>query len=163
MDLVIRNATIAGVYGVKDIGIRDGRIVEISDRIELRGVEEVQAMGFLVAPGFMDVHQHMDKALILERHDWSRHPRDIPARQANIAASNELKRHFTVEDVRERVIRTAEMCIVNGTTTVRTPRVGSRVSSSVTWQTGSIMRAWDSRGILHVCMSTARKPEFAFL
>lgn len=120
MDLVIRNATIVGVSGVKDIGVRDGRIVEISDRIELRGVEEIQAMGFLVAPGFMDVHQHMDKALILERHDWSRHPRDMPAREANIAASNELKRHFTVEDVRERVIRTAEMCIVNGTTTVRT-------------------------------------------
>ena len=41
MDLVIRNATIAGVSGVKDIGIRDGRIAEMSDRIELRGAEEV--------------------------------------------------------------------------------------------------------------------------
>ena len=120
MDLVIRNATIAGVSGVKDIGVGDGRIVEIGDRIELRGDEEIQAMGFLVAPGFMDVHMHLDKALTLDRYDWSRRPRDMPSRQAALEASNELKRHFTVEDVRERAIRTAEMCIVNGTTTLRT-------------------------------------------
>ena len=120
MDLVIRNATIAGVSSVKDIGVGDGRIVEIGDRIELRGDEEVQAMGFLVAPGFMDVHMYLDKALTLDRYDWSRRPRDMPSRQAALEASNELKRHFTVEDVRERAIRTAEMCIVNGTTTLRT-------------------------------------------
>ena len=120
MDLVIRNATIAGLSGVKDIGVRDGRIVEVSDRIELKGAEEVQAIGFLVSPGFMDVHMHLDKALTLERYDWSRRPRDMPSRQAALEASNELKRHFTVEDVRERAIRTAEMCIANGTTTLRT-------------------------------------------
>ena len=76
MGLVIRNATIAGVSGVKDIGVRDGRIVDISDRIELRGAEDVHAMGFLVSPGFMDVHMHLDKALTLEKCDWSRRPRD---------------------------------------------------------------------------------------
>ena len=46
-DLVIRNATIAGVSGVKDIGARDGRIGEVSDRSELRDDEEVQAMGVI--------------------------------------------------------------------------------------------------------------------
>ena len=56
MDLVIRNATIAGHTGVRDIGIRDGRITELSQRVEVKGDQEVDADGNLVAPGFVDVH-----------------------------------------------------------------------------------------------------------
>ena len=119
MDLVIRNATIVGEAGVRDIGIEAGRIAQISERIEVRGAEEVQAQGNLVAPGFIDVHMHLDKALILDRYDWS--GRDVYAtpREASVAESNKMKRSFTVEDVRDRAIRLAEMCIVNGTTTLR--------------------------------------------
>ena len=120
MDTVIRNATIAGESGVKDIGIEGGRIVQITDLIEVRGREEVHAEGNLVAPGFMEVHLHMDKALILDRYDWSKREQQPTRRLTSVVEGNKAKHTFTVEDVRDRVIRVAEMCIANGVTGVRT-------------------------------------------
>ncbi len=121
MDLVIRNATIAGEPGVKDIGIRDGRIVKITERIDLQGAEEVHAQGYLVAPGFVNVHMHLDKALILDRYDWS--GQDVEEEtfiQTRREESDKVKKDFTVEDVRERAIVAAQMCAAHGTTTLRT-------------------------------------------
>lgn len=120
MELVIRNATIAGEPEVRDIGIEEGRIVQIADHIEVRGAEELQAEGFLVSPGFMDVHMHLDKALVLDRYDWSKREVQATHRMTCVAESNKMKRNFTVEDVRARAIRVAEMCLRNGTTTLRT-------------------------------------------
>ncbi|PKB64873.1 MAG: hypothetical protein BZY82_10180 [SAR202 cluster bacterium Io17-Chloro-G3] len=119
MDLVIRNATIAGVARLKDIGIESGSIVKISDRIEPRGHEEINAEGNLVAPGFIDVHMHLDKALTLDRYDWATREIMATPRLTSVNESNKVKRTFTVEDVCERATRIAEMCIVNGTTTLR--------------------------------------------
>ena len=120
MDLVIRNATVAGQAGVKDIGIKGGRIAQISDRIEVRGQEEIHAHGYLVSPGFVDTHMHLDKALILDRYDWSQREQQPTRRLTNVYETNKVKPSFSVEDVRERAIRIAEMCAVHGTTTLRT-------------------------------------------
>ena len=120
MDLIIRNATIAGELKVRDIGIEEGRIVQIGDHIEVRGAEELQAEGFLVSPGFIDVHMHLDKALVLDRYDWSKREVQATHRMTCVMESNKMKRKFTVEDVRTRAIRVAEMCLRNGTTTLRT-------------------------------------------
>lgn len=121
MDLVIRNATIAGESGVKDIGIREGKIVKIMERIDVQGVEEVHAQGNLVSPGFVNSHMHLDKALILERYDWSE--QDFVQEtfmQRRRDESNKLKKDFTVEDVCDRSFRMAQMCAVHGTTALRT-------------------------------------------
>jgi N-acyl-D-aspartate/D-glutamate deacylase len=42
---------------VRNVGIRDGRIERISSR-ELKGKRVIQASGLVVAPGFIDLHQH---------------------------------------------------------------------------------------------------------
>ena len=120
MDLVIRGATIAGESGLRDIGILDGRIAAIADLIEEPGTEEIHAEGNLVSPGFVDVHMHNDKALTLDRYDWSRREYRETRRLTSIHAVNQMKPHFTVEDVRDRATRVARMCIVNGITTLRT-------------------------------------------
>ena len=120
MDLVVRNATIAGESSVKDIGIEGGRITHITDRIEVRGAEELPAEGYLVSPGFIDVHMHLDKALVLDRYDWATREMQVSPRMTSVVESNKMKRHFTVEDVRARAIRIAEMCLRNGTTMLRT-------------------------------------------
>ncbi len=47
----------SGLDGVRNIGIRDGKIVEITEKL-LQGKEVLDAKGLVVAPGFIDLHQH---------------------------------------------------------------------------------------------------------
>jgi N-acyl-D-aspartate/D-glutamate deacylase len=60
-DLVIRNGRVMnpanGLDSVRDVGIRDGRIVALS-REPLSGAREIDAAGLVVAPGFIDLHAH---------------------------------------------------------------------------------------------------------
>jgi len=62
-DVVIRNGTVVdgtGLPGYRaDVGIRGGIIAAIG-RIHERGVEEIDAEGHAVTPGFIDGHTHMD-------------------------------------------------------------------------------------------------------
>jgi N-acyl-D-aspartate/D-glutamate deacylase len=65
-DLVVRNGTVIDGTGAPrrqaDIGVVDGRIAAIG-RIAERGTTEVDADGYIVAPGFVDAHTHMDAQL----------------------------------------------------------------------------------------------------
>src|SRR5271155_1010994 len=46
-----------GLDAVRNVGIRDGKIVRVSTEV-LSGRRVVQAGGLVVAPGFIDLHQH---------------------------------------------------------------------------------------------------------
>lgn len=46
-----------GLDGIRNIGITDGKIVRISET-PLAGQRVLSAKGFVVAPGFIDLHQH---------------------------------------------------------------------------------------------------------
>jgi N-acyl-D-aspartate/D-glutamate deacylase len=60
-DLVLEGGRVmdpeTGVDAVRNVGIRDGKIVRISSEA-LSGRRVVQASGLVVAPGFIDLHQH---------------------------------------------------------------------------------------------------------
>lgn len=60
-DLVIRSGRIidpeSGLDGVRDIGVREGRIAAISEQ-RLSGRRTLDAQGLVVAPGFIDLHSH---------------------------------------------------------------------------------------------------------
>lgn len=62
-DLVIRGGTIADGSGAEpfqgDIAIKDGVIVELGS-VAGAGAEEIDATGYLVTPGFVDIHTHLD-------------------------------------------------------------------------------------------------------
>ena len=45
-----------------DIGVADGRVVEISDRVT--APREIDATGRIVAPGFVDIHTHYDPQVL---------------------------------------------------------------------------------------------------
>ena len=128
MDLVLRNAAITGDADAgawRDIGIADGRIAAIAPRIESGG-RDIDLMGRLVVPGFVETHLHLDKSCILDRCKSEHGTLDEAIAQVKLA-----KQEFTEDDVLERASRTLEKAIVNGTTHVRThvevdPGIGLR-------------------------------------
>ncbi len=60
-DLVIEGGRVldpeTGLDGVRNVGIRDGKIVRVSTEA-LSGRRMIHAGGLVVAPGFIDLHQH---------------------------------------------------------------------------------------------------------
>jgi N-acyl-D-aspartate/D-glutamate deacylase len=66
LDYVIRSGTVidgtGGPARQADVGIKDGRIVEIGD-ISQSGETELNAAGLMVAPGVVDPHTHYDAQL----------------------------------------------------------------------------------------------------
>jgi N-acyl-D-amino-acid deacylase len=63
-DLVVKNGMIVDGSGLPryrgDLGIKDGKIAEIGRLNGAAAKETVDAEGHVVAPGFVDVHTHMD-------------------------------------------------------------------------------------------------------
>ena len=63
-DLIIRGGTIIDGTGATarqaDVAITDGRIVQVAPTIVGEAVEEIDAAGKLVTPGFIDIHTHYD-------------------------------------------------------------------------------------------------------
>ena len=61
--LLIRNGTIIdpsqSLEAKRDLLIRDGRVAEIAESISAEGVEDFDATGLIVAPGFIDLHAHL--------------------------------------------------------------------------------------------------------
>ena len=62
-DVVIRNGTLIDGTGEPamrgDLAIKNGRLVAIGS-VDGRGTREINADGYMVAPGFVDIHTHMD-------------------------------------------------------------------------------------------------------
>lgn len=60
-DLVIRGGLVldpeSGLQAVRDVGIRDGAIVAVTESRQ-EGDRVIDAAGLVVAPGFIDLHQH---------------------------------------------------------------------------------------------------------
>lgn len=63
-DLIIKGGTVVDGTGaaarIADIAVEGGRIVAIAERIDGEAREVIDARGFIVTPGFVDVHTHYD-------------------------------------------------------------------------------------------------------
>jgi N-acyl-D-aspartate/D-glutamate deacylase len=66
IELAIRGGMVVDGTGAParraDVGIAEGMVVEIADTV--RGAEELDAAGHLVAPGFLDIHTHYDPQVL---------------------------------------------------------------------------------------------------
>ncbi|MCC6546959.1 dihydroorotase [Candidatus Sumerlaeota bacterium] len=61
--LLVRNGTVVdpsqGIHRVMDVLVENGRVAEVRARIDAGDAEVVEAAGFHVAPGFIDIHTHL--------------------------------------------------------------------------------------------------------
>ncbi|MCP4330212.1 MAG: D-aminoacylase [Alphaproteobacteria bacterium] len=69
-DLVIRNAAVIDGTGAPPrpggVAVTDARIAAVGDVDRIGGPQEVDAGGKVLAPGFIDVHTHDDRALLVD-------------------------------------------------------------------------------------------------
>ena len=69
-DLAVKNGAVidgAGNSWFKaDVGIRDGRIIDIGELPSSKSDEVIDALGLVVAPGFIDMHAHSDFSLLID-------------------------------------------------------------------------------------------------
>lgn len=69
-DLLIVNGTIVDGTGAGerrgDVGVTGGRIVAMGDLARARSARTIDASGLVVAPGFIDMHNHSDMTLLDE-------------------------------------------------------------------------------------------------
>ena len=63
LDLLIKNARIAGQPALTAIACNAGRILEINPGLRAQAVETIDAKGCLVTPPFVDSHIHLDTCL----------------------------------------------------------------------------------------------------
>ena len=67
-DLLIRNGRIVDGTGnpsfVADVGIRDGKVAAIGRLADRKATRTIDATGLVVAPGFIDIHNHSDDTLL---------------------------------------------------------------------------------------------------
>lgn len=115
MDIILRKVRIKDGDDLKDVAIKDGKIVAIEANIEGNAEREINADGRVLIPGLVESHIHLDKALIADR---------LPNRSGTlreaIEVTGKLKPTFTKEDVVDRATRALMMLVKNGTTHIRT-------------------------------------------
>jgi N-acyl-D-aspartate/D-glutamate deacylase len=70
-DLVIRNGWVVDGTGnppfPADVGITNGKIVAVGRLATATGTRVIDANGFIVSPGFIDIHSHSDSSLLVNR------------------------------------------------------------------------------------------------
>ncbi|HEU0001340.1 MAG TPA: amidohydrolase family protein [Ktedonobacteraceae bacterium] len=115
MDLIIRHAKLKGRPGSWDIGINGERIVVLAEQIRDAGGIEIDAVGNLVMPTYVNGHIHLDKCFLQEK---MRPNKDYTFGEC-LELTWEHKARYTTEDILERAGRAIEEGILNGTTVFR--------------------------------------------
>ena len=98
-----------------DIFIRNGKIAEISERILISDIPEIDAGGHFISPPFIDSHFHMDATLSygLPRINQS------GTLLEGISLWGELKKDLTADTIKERARKLCKWSIARGTLGIR--------------------------------------------
>lgn len=116
MELIIRNAKLRGKDNLVDIGIEEGKFIEISNKIHSTGTKEIDAKGNLVSPPFVESHVHLDSALSAGNPRYN----NSGTLLEGIQIWGERKLSLTKNDIKTNAIETLKWLIANGVLKVRT-------------------------------------------
>src|SRR5918912_2524353 len=115
MDLILRRARLRQAGVLRDVGVRDGRIVAVEPSLEADAGNTIDLAGRLLLPGFVNVHLHLDKVLFGER-TWEDQSGSV---EEGFRRTWAFKRAYTVEDVRDRALRVLRLALAQGTLALR--------------------------------------------
>lgn len=116
LDLIFHNAKSLHVPDNMDIGVTDGQITYIKATGSLMPAAKqvIEADGRVVLPGLNESHIHLEKAYLLNKMEHDAH-----SLKEAIQMTAELKKLFTIEDMKTRASRVIEKSIQSGVTTIR--------------------------------------------
>jgi cytosine/creatinine deaminase len=117
LDILIKNVGLWGTEGLCDLGIANGRFVNVgAGDASSTAALTLDAEGRMAVPGFIEPHIHLDKALISERA-----PVNVSGTLTEaIEILWEIKRNYTVEEIADRASRVLEQALENGISHLRT-------------------------------------------
>ena len=115
-DLTLTNATLPDGRTDMALACRDGRIVEVAEKIGGPSRQTIDAGGYLVSPPFIDSHFHMDATLSLGTPRFNQSGTLLEG----IALWGELKPMLTHQAVVERALRYCDLAVSQGMGAIRT-------------------------------------------
>jgi cytosine deaminase len=115
MKILIKNARVRDRGEPVNIAIDENRRIASIDDNKPSAEETIDARGNIVTPTFVDPHIHLDKVLTASH---GRHAR-LETLEESIALMHEIKRGYSVEDVKERAVKIIEASVRYGCTKIR--------------------------------------------
>ena len=109
MDIVIRHAVLDSSNEEVEVGIQDGKIAAIQPCGLSAGKLELDAQGGMVSPALIELHFHLDKALLLRDH-----PNHSGTLQEAIKLYSGIKGTIRPEDTRRRAGAVVAAAVRNG-------------------------------------------------
>src|SRR3981081_3609634 len=115
MDFILRHANLPDGRSNIDIGILGDRIVALEHGLAATGATEMDALGRLVSPPFVDAHFHLDSALSLGLPRINRSGTLLEG----ISLWSELKPQLTTDAVIKRALAYCDMAVAQGLLAIR--------------------------------------------
>ena len=69
-DLVVKQARLLHKESLQDIAISDGLIVAVEKDLDVKSQRSLNVEGRVLIPGFVDLHMHLDKAIMGGELKW---------------------------------------------------------------------------------------------
>jgi cytosine deaminase len=115
LDLVVRNARLETGKPLVDIGVQDGKIVEVQPGLQAEAHEIIDAVACFVTPPFVESHVHLDTALTAGEPKWN----ESGTLFEGIERWSERKAMLTEEDVVRRATKAIEWEVSHGILHIR--------------------------------------------
>src|SRR5512135_553707 len=122
-DLIIRNARLRGRSAMHDIAIHQGKIAAIQEKVDGKGVSEIDAAGGLVSESFVNTHLHLCKVYTLQMMDEAAlkdyHGADMGKAMTAIELAARVKARYDESWIFDNVCRAIEATVQFGTLHIR--------------------------------------------
>ena len=115
LDYLIQNASLPDGRTHMSIGIKDSKIVELSQTQNLPAHQTYDAAGNLVSPPFVDSHFHMDSTLSLGQPRLNQSGTLLEG----IQIWNELKPDLNADHIKKRALDVCKWAVAQGTLAIR--------------------------------------------